>query len=233
MADQDPLVSRLEQAVKAFGETRPLTWRAGQAFTGVVGADGTSITLENSSMARVTVCATDQASAMLDNLQDVLQEGPCWDAFLCGLPIQTRLDREAVSRWPQFIPAAEKVVGPDAVLWALPLRADGAVIGAISLYRRLPRPLAVTPGDAQILADAVASMLLEDPMAAAAASGLAVGGWSSRSVVQQATGMVASQLGISATDALAVLRSHAFATDSPLPDVARDVLDRKLDLSAS
>ena len=184
-------------------------------------------------MARVTVCATDRPSAMLDNLQDVLQEGPCWDAFLCGLPIQTRLGREAVSRWPQFIPAAEKVVGPDAVLWALPLRADGVVIGAISLYRRLPRPLAVTLGDAQILADAVASMLLEDPMADAAASGLAVGGWSSRSVVQQATGMVASQLGISATDALAVLRSHAFATDSPLPDVAGDVLDRKLDLSAS
>jgi ABC-type cobalamin transport system permease subunit len=113
------------------------------------------------------------------------------------------------------------------------MRTDGEVIGAISLYRRLPRPLAVTLGDAQILADAVAGMLLEDPMADAAACGLAAGGWSSRSVVQQATGMVASQLRISVTDALAVLRSHAFATDSPLPDVARDVLDRRLDLSGS
>ena len=27
MADQDPLVSRLAQAVKEFGESRPLTWR--------------------------------------------------------------------------------------------------------------------------------------------------------------------------------------------------------------
>lgn len=45
--------------------------------------------------------------------------------------------------------------------------------------------------------------------------------------------MVAGQLGISTIDALAVLRSRVFATGSQLPDVARDVLDRKLDLSAA
>jgi hypothetical protein len=32
-------------------------------------------------------------------------------------------------------------------------------------------------------------------------------------------------------DALAILRSYAFATDTQLTDVARNVLDRKLDLS--
>lgn len=231
MADQDPLVSRLVQAVKEFGESRPLAWRVCHAFADMLGADGASITLENSSMARVTVCATDQVAAALDDLQDVLQEGPCQAAFISGLPTQTPLDREAASRWPYFVPAAEKAAGPDAVLWALPMRSDGVVIGAISLYRRLPGPLAVMLGDAQILADAVADMLAEDPMACAAASGLAADGWSSRSVVQQAAGMVAGQLGISTTDALAVLRSRAFATDSQLPDVARDVLDRKLNLS--
>jgi hypothetical protein len=45
--------------------------------------------------------------------------------------------------------------------------------------------------------------------------------------------MVAGQLGISAVDALAVLRSYAFASDAPLRDVARDVVARRLDLSAS
>jgi hypothetical protein len=233
MADQDLLVSRLAQAVKEFGESRPLTWRACHAFRDVVGADGSSITFENSSMARVTICATDQSAELLENLQDVLQEGPCQAAFKSGTPTRTGVDREAATRWPQFIPAAEKAVGPDAVLWTIPMRSQGVVMGVISLYRRLPGLLAVTAGEAQVLADAVGDMLVEDPMADATVSQLAEGGWSSRSVVHLAAGMVAGQLGISARDALAVLRSYAFASDAQLREVARDIVERRLDLSAS
>ena len=233
MADQDPLVSRLAHAVREFGESRPMTWRVCHAFRDVVGADGASITFENSSMARVTICATDQSAELLEDLQDVLQEGPCQAAFKSGMPTQTRVDREAAMRWPQFIPAAEEAVGPDAVLWAIPMRSEDVVIGAISLYRRLPGPLAVTAGDAQVLADAVGDMLVEDPMAYAAVGQLAAEGWSSRSVVHLAAGMVAGQLRISAGDALAVLRSYAFASDAQLREVARDVVERRLDLSAS
>jgi hypothetical protein len=233
MADQDPLVSRLAQAVKEFGESRSLAWRACHAFRDVVGADGASITFENSSMARVTICATDQSAELLEDLQDVLQEGPCQAAFRSGAPIRTCVDREAATRWPQFIPAAEKAIGPDAVLWAIPMRSEDVVIGTINLYRRLPGPLVVTAADAQVLADAVGDMLVEDPMAYAAVSQLAEEGWFSRSVVHLAAGMVAGQLGISAGDALAVLRSYAFASDAQLREVARDVVERRLDLSAS
>jgi hypothetical protein len=79
------------------------------------------MTIENSSMARLTVCATDETAGWLENLQDVLQEGPCRAAFDSG---QTLLDREAAARWPQFIPAAEKAVGPDGVLWLVPMHSD-------------------------------------------------------------------------------------------------------------
>jgi hypothetical protein len=64
-------------------------------------------------------------------------------------------------------------------------------------------------------------------------SGAEGGGWSSRALVNLAAGMVMSQLRVCAGDALAVLRSHAFATDAQLADVARQVVDRRLDLSAS
>ena len=40
--------------------------------------------------------------------------------------------------------------------------------------------------------------------------------------------MVLAQLGISATDALARLRAHAFVHQRLLIDVARDVVDRRL-----
>jgi hypothetical protein len=49
-----------------------------------------------------------------------------------------------------------------------------------------------------------------------------------RAEIQQATGMVLVQLGISATEALARLRAHAFATDRLLIDVSTDVVDRRL-----
>ena len=76
-------------------------------------------------------------------------------------------------------------------------------------------------------------MLVGDPMADAAVGQLVEEGWSSRSVVHLAAGMVAGQLGISAGDALAVLRSYAFARDAQLREVARDIVERRLDLSSS
>ena len=52
--------------------------------------------------------------------------------------------------------------------------------------------------------------------------------WSSRAEIHQATGMVLAQLEISATDAFARLRAHAFAEQRLLGDVARDVVARRL-----
>jgi ANTAR domain len=91
----------------------------------------------------------------------------------------------------------------------------------------------VPAGGAQILADAVVGVLLHDPLAFTMVSGTAGQGWSSRALVLQAAGIVAGQLGIGIADALAILRSHAFATDSQLRDVARNVVDRELDLSGN
>jgi ANTAR domain len=48
--------------------------------------------------------------------------------------------------------------------------------------------------------------------------------------VSQATGMLIAPLGVSATQALARLRAHAYATDRSATDVARDILDRRLRL---
>jgi hypothetical protein len=52
-----------------------------------------------------------------------------------------------------------------------------------------------------------------------------------RREVHQATGMVQAQLDVSATEAFARLRAHAYRTDRPIEDVARDVVSRRLDFS--
>jgi len=52
--------------------------------------------------------------------------------------------------------------------------------------------------------------------------------WGNRAEIHQATGMVVAQLGISAADALARVRAHAFAEQRRLGEVARDVVARRL-----
>jgi len=44
--------------------------------------------------------------------------------------------------------------------------------------------------------------------------------------------MVLAQLGISADDARMVIQAHAFTSDRSMMEVARDVLDRRIDFSA-
>jgi len=84
------------------------------------------------------------------------------------------------------------------------MRADAELIGRISLYRLLPGPLTEPADAASVLADAVAAML-QDPLASTMFSGpIKEGGRSSRALVQQAAGMLMSQLEISADDGLAI-----------------------------
>jgi hypothetical protein len=229
VTDRATLLSRLAQAVARKPAEHPLTWRVCHAAREVMGVDGASITMDNSAPNRVILCATDMRSDMLENLQDVLGEGPCRDAYDSGEPMQTGLDRHAASRWPQFVPAAEKIVGADAVLWAFPMHSAGDVIGTMNLYRISQSPLVESIDAVQFLADTLAATLLREPSALAEMADASA--WSSRAVVHQATGMLVAQLGVSIDDALAVLRSYAFADSAHLTDIARAMVERKLNIT--
>jgi len=229
MADRGALPARLARAVADGPPGFPRARRICEALRELLGADGASVTLNNLTVNRVTWCAEDQRAAELENLQDVLGEGPCRDAFGSRLPVSTGMGRWAASRWPLFIPAAERVIGPHGVLWSLPMRTAGEVIGTISLYRLAGGALAEPVDAAQVLADAAAVMLLTDPAAGSEVPD--ADPWTSRSVVHQAVGILMAQLGTGAGGALAVLRSRAFTTGTQLAQVARAVVDGTLDLS--
>jgi ANTAR domain/GAF domain len=231
VTSETSLLSRLAMAVAQEEASSPLTLRVCRAARDLLGAEGASITVENSLPYRITLCATDKPSSLLANLQDVLGEGPCRDAFDLDRPVQTGLDHQAASRWPQFVPATARVIGHAGVLWSIPMRAADQVIGAVSLYRREAGPLGEPMDAAQFLADAAAATLIRDPLASAAVTQSGdIGGWSSRAAVHQATGMLAAQLHVSIDDAFALLRAHAFATGLDLADVAAAVVERRLDL---
>jgi AmiR/NasT family two-component response regulator len=50
--------------------------------------------------------------------------------------------------------------------------------------------------------------------------------------VDQATGMVKIQLGVTIEEAFLMLRVHAFAAGRPVAEIARDVVERGLRFSA-
>jgi hypothetical protein len=184
---------------------------------------------------------TDQVCEQLVELQLVLGEGPCHDLLARAAPVLAAdLDEARFSRrWPAFTPGARRL-GVGAV-FAFPLTIGAIRAGVMGMYRSSPSPLAGSQfGDALLLAD-VATVLLLDSLSNGAndrvqpADGMVLDGQSldlalHRAEIDQATGMLTVQLGVTAAEAFARLRAYAYAQDRRLADVAGDIVARRLRL---
>jgi hypothetical protein len=225
VTDKARILARLAHLVAADDRREALAGRLAEACRLILAVSGAAITVENTPMERMTLCATDDDAARLEDLQEVLGEGPSHDAFTSATAVITALD-DTEGRWPEFTAAARRAMGEVSV-HAMPMRPGGEVIGVLSLYR-VPGPSYTQPLEgAQFLADAVgAALLSETPLADPPGDD---GPWATRAEIHQATGMVTAQLGLHPEDALAILRAHAFAHDTSLADIARQVVTRRLD----
>jgi hypothetical protein len=183
------------------------------------------------------MCVTDPVGEQLAELQLTLGEGPCHDVLASAAPVLAvdLGDAESVRRWPGFTVAARRL-GTGAV-FAFPLTAGVVRAGVLGLYRRSPGPLPGRQlGDLLILADAATVMLLDSAHGGAETED---GSWLDgqardlalhRAEIDQATGMLTVQLGVSAGEAFARLRAYAYSQDRRLADVAGDIVARRLRL---
>ncbi|HEX8005724.1 MAG TPA: ANTAR domain-containing protein [Trebonia sp.] len=188
------------------------------------------------------MCVTDPVCEQLAELQLTLGEGPSHDVLASAAPVLAAdlSDQASGRRWPGFAAPAVRL-GAGAV-FAFPLSIGAIRAGVMGLYRGSPGALTdACFGDALILADAATMLLLDglrhgaDPGAAAADGGQAVDGQSPglalhRAEIDQATGMLTMQLGVSVAEAFARLRAYAYAHDRRLADVASDIVARRLRL---
>ena len=168
---------------------------------------------------------TDDVGRQLADLELTLGEGPLLDSSAAGGPVLASdlADGEWRARWPAFGPAASHAGA--AAVFAFPLAVGAIRAGALGLYRNWPGPLSdFQLGDALVFAD-TATMLLLDARQGASCD-LA---WR-RAEIDQATGMLTEQLGVSIADAFVRLRAYAYANDIQLADVARDIVARRLRL---
>ena len=184
------------------------------------------------------MCVTDSVAEQLAELQLMLGEGPCLDVLASAAPVLAADlgDEEFGPRWPAFVPAA-RLLGAGAV-FVFPLVAGAIRAGVMGLYRGSPGPLSVGElGDLLVLADVATVMLLSSAYAggdgedgAAGLDGQAPDLALHRAEIDQATGMLTVQLGVSAGEAFARLRAYAYSQDRRLTEVAGDIVARRLRL---
>jgi GAF domain len=197
-----------------------VTGVAGVALS--VGTDGT----------RSTVCASDDLSDRIEELQNTLGEGPSVEALLTGDTVLMGDLASSDGRWPGFTPAAYDV-GVRG-LFAFPLRMGAARLGVLALYRTDVGPLNDDQfKDAWVLAEAatVLLMLTSPDGEPSEASDWVLGDRSRfRPEVHQAVGATMVHLDVGPRDAFARICAHAYATNTPIGVVATEIVTRKLRL---
>lgn len=225
-ADFGDLLARLTRAV-AQAAPGSLSQRLCTAYRDLAGATGAAITVRYGTPERVTLAVTDQAAGRLEDLQDVVGEGPGHAAWRTGQIEIGTLPVRSTSRWSLFDAAAEDVVD-SASIHAVPMRPSRETFGVATLYQvpRADQPLRLDRAELQFLANALGAALLRD--ATALEEEHAAGPWASRAQIHQATGMVVAQLHVSPEDALALLRAHAYAHQASLSHIAASVVERRL-----
>jgi hypothetical protein len=228
MSSRSEVLARLATTVAAITADQPLAVRLCAACVEILGADGGAITLSSTRPERLTISTSNGTSARIEDLQEVLGEGPGQDAFRAGEVVVTTVDGASGGPFPMFTELAGDIAG-ELTVWAIPMHPGGTTIGVITLYRA-DGDLAHSLDDAQFLADAVGAALLDDHVGQSAAP---FGAWTDRARVHQATGMIVGQLALPPEDALAILRAHAFAEATTLDTIARAVIERRLSFTES
>ncbi|MFD5806868.1 GAF and ANTAR domain-containing protein [Streptomyces sp. NPDC127020] len=198
-------------------------------------ASGLSVSVRGAdSDVGVLLFASDTTASYLADMQYTLGEGPCTEAVRLMAPVfATDLTRAPdARRWPLFSLQAAKA-GAEAV-FSLPLAGAGRALGTLDLYRESAGPMnSERVRTALLVADALTLAVTALDHTSAGQEGVVTwleGAESDREEIYQATGMIMVQVGVSAEEAMLRLRARAYALGRTSSEVARQIVDRTLDM---
>ncbi len=220
-----------QQAELGAAGAELLPVRLARACAAVLGVDGAGLSVLSGAF-RVPLGASDDVAALAERLQFTQGEGPCLDAAATGRPSVT-VEAEVHRRWPMF---AQELVTytPYRAVLAVPLMMAPATPGALDLFLRdAAGATQARMDDAMTLRAAIVDALNASRLTDAGR----VSRWgehpqpawlhgpaaTDRTVVWVAVGMVMTEHHATSTDALALLRAHAYSHDTTL-DAAADAL---------
>jgi hypothetical protein len=206
-----------------------------RAAASSLGVDGAGLSVHDAAGHSTPLGASDEAATTAERLQFTVGSGPCMFAAESGWPVFGPAD-QLRTRWPAFYDLLVTHT-PFRSVVALSLPGDLRGTGALDLY--LAHPVGILAFDA-VDALSVAELISEELCHAAAWSEWTeVEGppWSNseparqRARVWMAAGMVSLGLHLETADALAVLRSRAYAADRTLDALAADLVAGRLTAS--
>ena len=178
---------------------------------------------------RVMASSSERSDA-LDLLQSQNEEGPCFECYQRGAPVFSEDLTGDAGRWPAFAPMA--VQKGFCSVQAIPMRVRGETVGALNLFRAtagrlVEQDLLLGQG----MADIAAIALLQE-RTVRQAHGVVEQlqrALSSRVMIEQAKGVLAERAHIGVDEAFARLRAHAREHNLRLSNVARELIDGRLD----
>jgi len=175
---------------------------------------------------QVAAASSEQMRA-LEVVQLHGDRGPCLEAYDRGERVVASDSQELRRRWADFAGAVDEA-GFSSVV-AIPLRLREHRVGALGLFS----DHAHDPADAEVaqaFADIATIALLQQRAAqdAALISDQLQRALDSRVLIEQAKGVVATQLGVTVSEAFRVIRDHARLSGAPLSKVAGDLVEGEL-----
>ncbi len=173
-----------------------------------------------------TVTSSDELAVRVDEMQYQTGQGPCLEALATGREVYVE-DLRNEARWDGY-PQHAAAAGVRSSL-SLPLRVDDSAVGALNLYSREPRAFddrlrtSFTVFAAQ--AAAALAMVLrqarQDEISTQLEQAL-----SSRTVIDQAIGILMAEQRCTPDEAFALLRAHSQNTNRKIRDLAGDIIRR-------
>jgi GAF domain-containing protein len=172
----------------------------------------------------VTVACSDQVAARVDEVQYELDDGPCLHAMRDGHMVRIE-DTATKARWPEF--EAQAASHGIRSCLALPLNADGKPVGALNLYSREAWAFGVAEARRAENFAENASGALSLAMRLASHATLIEqlrSSLTSRTVIDQAIGIIIARERCTQARAFAILRSASQNTNVKLRDIASAVV---------
>jgi hypothetical protein len=231
------IAGRFEAALLAAGDpglTGPelLPMRLARATARTLGVDGAGLSMVDAAQQRLPLGGSSDEAETAERLQFTVGEGPCMTAQDTNQPVFA-VEDDLRRRWPVF---TELLVGSTSfrAVVALPLQPALAGAGAIDLYFRRPEEvLALDVFEALAVGELVTSAL-SDASVWSAWSPAGGPQWlhgptpRRRAAAWEAMGKVSVELEVSASEALALLRAHAYEAGRSVDDLAGEMLSGQL-----
>lgn len=219
------LADTLEEEIEAAGVLGLLAdW-----CVELVGVEAAGLLLADDHGELRVAAASGERARLLGLAEQEFGEGPALECYRDGTQVAAAdLGRDGV-RWPAF--AVKALQCGYTATFAVPMRRQEEVIGAVSLFRAAPEPLtAWETALVQALADAATVGVLQRRARhrhELLSSQLQVA-LESRVLVEQAKGVLSERWGMGVDDAFTILRQHARTRRVRLSDLARAVLDHSV-----